>query len=119
MRVFCSICSVVMILILFYQTNFIVIYFGWTKNLLKIYDYLIALKEQNNSLAQPKFANYIEYLKFKYNSFIIELITCPFCLACWIALFFSLFNGIIFWPIIYVLSLLGYFCLLSLFKKSY
>lgn len=94
------------ILIVWFQTNAFVEYFSFLSIVKK---YHTAQNAGLNTL-------FINFLAINYNSFLIRLITCPYCLNFWMSLIFSLFIGWKFFGFLYILSMLYYKIILVLSK---
>ena len=53
--------------------------------------------------------SYLEYLRIKHCSFFVKMLTCRQCLAFWLVLVtYSYFDGVVFFPAVYILSYLVY-----------
>jgi hypothetical protein len=70
-------------------------------------------KEKNNDFG----LSYKLFWLTTYDCFFIRLITCPYCLAAWLSLIFSLFLSCLMWvPLVYFGGLTTYFGVSSLFR---
>lgn len=95
------------LLFIWFDTDAFVEYFRLLKlsKLFKI-DKFDEYKTQN-----PKIT-YLSFIRQKYSNFYTRLITCPPCINFWIVfLFCIIYNNIIFFPIIYVVSYVIYMIL--------
>lgn len=96
---------IVFILFIWFDTDAFIEYFRFTplKKLFKIEQFDNYKKELNPGI------DYHSYLRQKHGSFITRLLTCVPCTNFWIVLFISIiFNNVILYPIIYILSYIIY-----------
>lgn len=102
-----GICSVICILIIWFQTEAIVEYGK------------LLMPKLFSGYNNMTYSSYPEYLQAEHNNFFTRLISCPFCLGFWVALFMSLFIGAIYLPVLYCGGIGGYFSIVILAKRSY
>lgn len=100
------------ILIVWFQTNAFIEYFGKFPFVSKIVDNFNKMTQAGLS------SSFTSFLALNYNSFFIRLITCPYCLNFWITLATSFFVGYQFFAFIYVTSLIYYMLILKLSKHE-
>lgn len=58
--------------------------------------------------------DYISFLTMRKDCFITRLITCPFCLGIWYSFFISLAIGLVYFCLLYLLSLVIYFIIVRM-----
>lgn len=106
------ICFISLILLIWFKTDAFVDYcelFGLESN---IYSNEYKLKKITDTLI-----NYPRFLRFKYNTFLIKLISCHICLSVWLSLIGSIILLNIFLaPVICISSLIIYGVICKLFN---
>jgi len=92
----------VVILLIWFKTNAFIEYSRNFPYLNKI------ISSYNNSLKSGLDMNFINFLSLNYDSFVVRLLTCPFCLNFWISIITSFFVGYKFFALIYTSSMIYY-----------
>jgi len=101
-----------LVLLVWFQTNAFIEYFGKFPFISKVVDNFNKMNQAGLS------TSFTSFLALNYNSFIIRLITCPYCLNFWMTLVTSFFVGYKFFALIYVISLIYYMLILKLNKHE-
>ena len=92
------------VFIIWFNTNAFVEYaklLGCTK--------LFFIEEYEEFIKDNCVSDYLSFLGTRKDSFLTRIITCPFCLGVWYSLFISLVIGVVYFCLIYLLSLILYF----------
>jgi hypothetical protein len=92
----------VCVLLIWFKTNAFIEYFRNIPYFNKI------ISSYENSLKSGLDANFINFLSLNYDSFLIRLLTCPFCLNFWVSIITSFFVGYKFFALIYISSMIYY-----------
>jgi len=95
------------LLFIWFDTDAFIEYF----RLLKLSKLFKIDKFDEYKIQNPKIT-YLSFIRQKYSNFYTRLITCPPCINFWIVLLFCIiYNNIIFFPIIYIVSYVIYMLL--------
>ncbi len=114
-----SVFGIVLILIIFYKTDGIPVYFRLFRinKLFKSLEVDGYFSQLENS--PMKAESYLEYLSNKHENFLTHGLACVFCFTTWLSILFTAIIGLwLFFPVIYVCSLLLYFLLSVLIRNA-
>lgn len=97
-------------LAIFLNSTFLIVWFltnAFYEYLSKIFP--LIFKNYNIFIIKNNFLYFTDYLTHK-NNFISKLLSCPFCLGFWTALFSSIaYNSLLYLCVIYIISLMIFF----------
>jgi hypothetical protein len=89
-------------LLIWFKTHAFIEYFKYFPTTSKI------IKSYKDSIKAGINMDFINFLSLNYDSFLIRLLTCPFCLNFWISIVTSFFVGYEFFALIYTSSMIYY-----------